>query len=253
MELQNQEAQSLTLANQNTRRTFPAQYVRSMFDSIAHRYDFLNHTLSGGMDILWRKNAVALLAPFEPDHILDIATGTGDFAIAATSLHPSSIIGMDISHKMLELAQKKIAKKNLLKIISLAYGTAEHIPYPDASFDAVTVGFGIRNFENLLQGLSEIYRVLRKNGVAAILEFSHPRHFPFKQLYKFYSATIIPLFGAWMSGNKEAYTYLPDTIAEFPSCETLSALLRSVGFASVRCYPKTFGIVTIYIAEKKEL
>ncbi|MBP8976708.1 MAG: class I SAM-dependent methyltransferase, partial [Bacteroidetes bacterium] len=151
------------------------------------------------------------------------------------------------------VGSKKIAKKNLSKVISLTYGTAEHIPYPDSSFDAVTVGFGIRNFENLLQGLSEIYRVLRKNGVAAILEFSHPRHFPFKQFYKFYSTTIIPILGDWISGNSEAYTYLPNTIAAFPSCETISALLRSVGFTSVHCYPKTFGIVTIYIAEKKEL
>lgn len=233
------------------RRTYRREFVQSLFDSIAHRYDILNHLLSGGIDILWRKRAVRLLSTFQPQRVLDIATGTGDFAIETALSLNAVVVGIDISKKMLERAEEKIAKRGLEKTITLIEGAAESLPYTPESFDAVTVAFGVRNFENMEQGLSEMFRVLKRGGTAVILEFSQPVSFPMKQVYGFYKNTIIPFLGGIVSRNKNAYSYLPATIGEFPFGEEFCSILRSVGFSNVTAFPQTFGIATLYIAQKE--
>lgn len=236
--------------NLTDRKMYSNAYVGKLFDSIAHRYDFLNHLLSLGIDKYWRKKAIARLAGVKTDFILDIATGTGDLAIAATHLPHEKIIGIDISKNMLRLAEKKVKKKGLHNRIFFQEGSGEHLPFPDETFDVTMVAFGVRNFENLRGGLAEMHRVLKKNGVALILEFSKPRSFLFSRLYSFYFKRILPLVGGTISNHKEAYRYLPNTVMEFPDREDFSLLLGNSGFNKVSFQPLTFGIATFYLAEK---
>ncbi len=226
------------------------QYVRRLFDSIAYRYDFLNHLLSAGVDFYWRRTAIEILASRKPKHILDVATGTADFAIAALRLNPDEVIGVDISETMLEFGRRKLAAKKLSDKIRLEEGEAENLKFPDNHFDAAIVAFGARNFENLEGGLSEMRRVLKTRGTLVVLEFSRPRVFPFKQLYLFYFLNILPLVGRIVSKDKEAYRYLPDTVMHFPDGEEFLDVLRKIGFSSVNQRSLTFGIATIYCGEK---
>lgn len=221
-----------------------------MFNNISHRYDFLNHLLSLGIDKIWRKKAIGVLKPLHPKKMLDVATGTGDFAIQSLELNPDKIIGIDISDGMLEVGRKKINSKNLSDKIELVRGDSENIPYSQNKFDAVTVAFGVRNFENLTKGLSEIRRVLRPGGMVVILEFSKPSVFPFKQLYQFYFRFILPRIGSLISSDKAAYTYLPKSVEAFPDGEDFLRILQDVGFKNTQCSSLTFGISTIYIATK---
>ena len=225
--------------------------VRQMFNDIAPKYDFLNHFLSAGIDKRWRKKTIALLKPFQPKHILDIATGTGDLAIEALSLNPEHIIGTDISEGMLKLAKNKIEQKKISDKISLQLAASENLPFTDSSFDAVTVAFGVRNFNNLDKGLSEIFRVLKNGGVAAILEFSVPSSFPMKQLYLFYFKKALPFIGKFVSKNNMAYTYLPETVLSFPQGKDFVKHLENTGFLKNNFKKLNAGICSIYIAEKK--
>jgi demethylmenaquinone methyltransferase/2-methoxy-6-polyprenyl-1,4-benzoquinol methylase len=232
------------------RRTYSRDHVRSLFESIAYRYDFLNHLLSAGFDIRWRRRAAKLLAPHAPKRILDVATGTGDLAIALSSLKPQEIVGIDIAPTMLEIARQKVAGLSDAAAFRFLEASAEHLPFDDNSFDAATVAFGVRNFSNIGAGLSEIYRVLRPEGVLLILEFSRPRIFPVKQLYGFYFHHILPAVGTIVSGNKEAYRYLPATVDQFPDGAEFARILDSYGFTVRGVYLLTFGIVSIYVSSK---
>ena len=224
--------------------------VAQMFNNISARYDFLNHLLSMGIDKLWRKKAIRLLSNRPVKQLLDIATGTGDFALAGLKLNPEKIIGSDISEGMLNVGVEKIKKKSLENIISFELGDAEDIKHLDNSFDAITVGFGVRNFENLEKGLSEMYRVLRADGQVAILEFSKPRQFPIKQFYNFYFLNILPLIGKMVSKDASAYTYLPESVQEFPDGQDFLDILTKLGYKNAKQYPVSFGIASIYWAEK---
>ena len=224
--------------------------VRRLFDSIAYRYDLLNHLLSGGFDFYWRRAAIQTIASRKPKHILDVATGTGDFAIAALRLNPVEVVGVDISAPMLEIGKRKLAARNLETKIRLEAGEAEHLQFPDGHFDAAIVAFGARNFENLEMGLMEMRRVLKEGGQIVVLEFSKPRVFLFKQLYFFYFRNILPFVGRLISKDKEAYQYLPDTVMKFPDGEDFTSILRKVGFASITQRPLTFGVATIYCGQK---
>jgi demethylmenaquinone methyltransferase/2-methoxy-6-polyprenyl-1,4-benzoquinol methylase len=226
------------------------EVVRVMFDDISSKYDFLNHFLSFGIDRIWRRKLVNILRQRKPDKILDVATGTGDLAIAISALNPQKIVGIDISEKMLEIGQKKIMDKGLNKLITLQRADAEKIPFSDNSFAAITVAFGVRNYENLELGLSEMSRVLRPGGLMLILEFSHPGSFPMKQLYAIYSRYGIPAFGRMISGNSNAYTYLPESVAAFPSGENFLLILKKLGLKNVRQVSLSMGIASIYLAEK---
>jgi len=234
----------------NKKNTSKKEEVAEMFDAISPKYDFLNHFLSLGIDRLWRKKAVSLLANTHPQRILDIATGTGDFAIALAKLKPQQIIGMDISAGMLEIGKKKVEKYNLSNMISMQQGDSEHIPFEDNYFDGLTVGFGVRNYENLEKGLSEMLRVLKPKGKAIILEFSKPTRFPIKQYYKFHSKYIIPFFGRLFSKDTRAYTYLPDSIKAFPEGKNFEDILMRLGYKNVSRKLLSGGIATIYIGEK---
>ncbi|MBN1397815.1 MAG: bifunctional demethylmenaquinone methyltransferase/2-methoxy-6-polyprenyl-1,4-benzoquinol methylase UbiE [Bacteroidetes bacterium] len=233
------------------RKIYKQAQVRSLFDSIAGKYDFLNHTLSFGIDILWRKKLVKLLQDAHPQRILDAAVGTADLAIETARIKPTQIIGIDISQKMLDIAWSKIQNKNLTGTISLEIGEAERLRFDSCTFDAVISAFGVRNFENLKLGLCEFYRVLCKGGIVMILEFSKPKKMPVKQLYKLYSKFILPWMGGMISKNRPAYDYLPDTIREFPDGEDFCRILSDTGFSNVNCYPQTFGIASIYTAVKE--
>jgi demethylmenaquinone methyltransferase/2-methoxy-6-polyprenyl-1,4-benzoquinol methylase len=222
------------------------EQVEQMFDSIAPRYDFLNHFLSLGIDKLWRKKAIQSLADSNPKFILDVATGTADLAIAALKLNPEKVIGIDISQLMLDVGKKKIRSSNLSNKIELVKGDSEALPYADHTFDAVTVAFGVRNFENLDKGLSELYRVLKPGGKLAVLEFSKPRAFPFKQLYYLYFHQILPLWGKWISKNQNAYAYLPESVQHFPDGNAFIDHLTKARFKNNTCKPLTFGICTLY-------
>jgi len=221
-----------------------------MFDGIAGHYDFLNHFLSAGIDILWRKKAIRQLKDYNPQHILDIATGTGDLAIEALSLNPTKITGVDISEKMLEVGRKKLKTKSLEQKIELQKGDAENLPFEDETFDAVTVAFGVRNFENLLPGLKSMNRVLKKDWKVVILEFSNPKSFPVKQLYRFYFKSILPLVGKVISKHQSAYTYLPNSVGAFPDGKEFLKILESAGYQSCKSIPLTMGIATIYTGIK---
>lgn len=221
-----------------------------MFDAISPKYDFLNHFLSFGIDRKWRRKLVGMLGERKPQAILDVATGTGDLAIAMASLRPKKITGIDISEKMLEIGRQKLIAKDLQHLVTLSCSDSEKIPFSDNTFDAVTVAFGVRNYEDLEKGLTEMKRVLRPGGVMLILEFSHPESFPMKQLYLFYSGHIIPFLGRRISGNGKAYSYLPESVAAFPSGKRFLGILQRTGMNHCRQTRLTFGIATIYQAEK---
>ncbi len=224
--------------------------VASMFNNIAHRYDFLNHFLSIGIDKRWRKRGIKLLSRKSPKLILDIATGTGDFAIEALSLNPEKITGIDISTGMLQVGREKLKKKNLENIINLEEGDSESLQFSENYFDAITVAFGVRNFENLRKGLSEMCRVLKPGGNAVILEFSKPRHFPIRQLYNLYFLKVLPALGRFFSKDKSAYTYLPESVGEFPDGKEFIAILEKSGFNNCKETRLTFGIASIYFCGK---
>lgn len=224
--------------------------VEQMFDSIAPRYDFLNHFLSLGIDKLWRKKAIRSLAESKPKIILDVATGTADLAIAALKLNPEKVIGIDLSQLMLDVGKKKIKSAHLLDKIELMKGDSEALPFADNSFDAITVAFGVRNFENLDKGLAEMQRVLKPGGKLAVLEFSKPRNFPFKQLYNFYFNQILPAWGKWISKNQNAYAYLPESVRHFPDGNDFIAHLNKAGFKNTTCTTLTFGICSLYNGSK---
>jgi demethylmenaquinone methyltransferase / 2-methoxy-6-polyprenyl-1,4-benzoquinol methylase len=226
------------------------EQVAEMFDNISHRYDFLNHFLSLGIDKLWRKKTIKLIGKYNPKVILDIATGTGDFAIEALKLKPEKVVGVDISNGMLKKGREKMIKKGYEDKITLENADSENLPFEDFSFDAITVGFGVRNFENLEKGLSEMYRVLNKGGVSAVLEFSKPKSFPIKQSYAFYSKYIMPKVGKTISKDATAYAYLPESIEAFPEGIDFLTIYQSVGFKNVSKVKVSGGIATIYIGEK---
>ena len=226
------------------------EQVAQMFDNISHKYDFLNHFLSLGIDRIWRRKAIKILKKGNPGSILDIATGTADFAIEAIALSPKKIVGVDISEGMLVKGKKKINKLELDNIISLSYGDSENLPFDNESFDAITVGFGVRNFEDLNKGLSEIKRVLKKDGQLAILEFSKPKKFPVKQSFYFYSKFLLPFFGRLFSRDKSAYTYLPASVEAFPEGEQFKSILAQNGFSQINLKSLSGGIATIYSAIK---
>lgn len=226
------------------------QEVAEMFNNISKKYDFLNHFLSVGIDKIWRKKAVAQLKDLKPKRLLDLATGTGDFALALLKLNPEEIVGMDISEGMLEVGREKMKKKGVDAIISMQLGDSENLPFDDNYFDGLTVGFGVRNYENLEKGLSDMLRVLRPGGKAVILEFSKPKKFPVKQYYKFHSKYLIPFFGKLFSKDNRAYTYLPDSIEAFPEGKDFEAILSKVGYKHVKSRIVSGGIATIYVGEK---
>jgi demethylmenaquinone methyltransferase/2-methoxy-6-polyprenyl-1,4-benzoquinol methylase len=224
--------------------------VAEMFNNIAGNYDFLNHFLSMGIDKGWRKKAIAAIAEVKPKNILDVATGTADLAIAATATNPDLITGVDIAVQMLDEGRKKITAKNLANIITLETGDSEALRFADNSFDAVMCAYGVRNFEHLEAGLSEMCRVMRPGGKLAILEFSQPTHFPVKNFYNFYFRNILPLMGKLVSKHNRAYTYLPESVKAFPQGKELCSILERCGFKQANARPLTFGITTLYTAYK---
>ena len=226
------------------------QQVARMFDSISGRYDFLNHFLSLGIDILWRKKAISLLRDLQPKIILDVATGTGDFSIEALSLKPEKIIGVDISEGMLEVGRRKMRKKKIDSIIELRLGDSENLPFTDNFFDAVIVAFGVRNFEDMKGGLTEMLRVVKPGGKVIVLEFSRPSKFPMKQLYSVYFTTILPLIGRWVSRDQAAYRYLPESVQAFPDGKDFVKILSDIGYKDPQCNPLTFGISSLYWGTK---
>lgn len=234
----------------NDQNSSKKEQVATMFNNISKRYDLLNHLLSLGIDILWRKEAIRLLKKKQPKKILDIATGTADFAIESMSLNPEQVIGVDISEGMLEKGRQKIVRKRLDDKISLHLGDSENLDFPDNMFDAIIVAFGVRNFENLEKGLGDMLRVLKPGGTAVILEFSKPRAFPFKQLYNAYFKLVLPTIGKLISKDKAAYTYLPQSVQAFPEGENFIRVFEDTGYKNTLCKPLTFGISSIYVGEK---
>jgi demethylmenaquinone methyltransferase / 2-methoxy-6-polyprenyl-1,4-benzoquinol methylase len=233
--------------------TSKREQVAEMFDSISPKYDLLNHVLSGGIDILWRKRAIRELrtyARLAPKRILDVATGTGDFALEALVLNPEKIVGMDISEGMLNVGREKMRKRNLSEKIEMRAGDSTGLPLPDNDFDAVIVAFGVRNFENLLAGLTDMHRVTRPGGSCLVLEFSKPRSAPFKQLYGFYSNTILPAVGRLISKDSAAYSYLPESVQAFPDGPDFLRVFDAAGFTQTKCISLTFGVATIYLGRK---
>ena len=225
--------------------------VSRMFNAIAPYYDFLNHLLSLGIDTTWRRKAIGRLKDREPRLILDVATGTADLAIeSAQRLGPEKIIGVDISVQMLDIGRKKIRKRVLDTIIELQEGDSENLPFPDNTFDAITVAFGVRNFEHLDRGLAEMHRVLKKGGRLIILEFSKPRFFPFKQLFNAYFKYLLPTIGRLTSKDPKAYKYLYESVQAFPDGDDFLAILQQTGYKSNQCIPLTLGICSIYSCEK---
>lgn len=226
------------------------QQVTEMFDNIAPTYDTLNHSLSLGIDILWRRKAIRALAPYKPEIVLDIATGTGDFAVEAMRLHPKKVIGLDISPGMLEVGKKKVAKRGHSATIDMIIGDSEDLPFENDSIGAITVGFGVRNFEHLEVGLGEMLRVLKPGGAAVILEPSVPKRFPMKQIFTFYFKRILPFFGRLVSGDKRAYTYLPESVGAFPHGQDFVAICEKVGYQKCSYQPLSLGICAFYLIEK---
>ncbi len=224
--------------------------VAQMFDNIAGKYDFLNHFLSMGIDKIWRRKVVNYLKKYQPENILDIATGTGDLAITALKLNPEKIIGIDISQEMLNIGKIKLKRKGIENKIELLKGDSENIEFPDESFDAAMVAFGVRNFENLQKGLQEINRVLKPEKALIVLEFSKPKIFPVKQIYNFYFSNILPFIGKIFSKDNAAYTYLPESVNAFPEGKDFLDELQKAGFKNNKEKRLTFGIASIYIAEK---
>lgn len=224
--------------------------VEEMFDNISPKYDLLNHVLSLNIDKIWRKNTIRRLKPYKPHTILDIATGTGDFAIEAARLGSVMITGVDISDGMLSVGRQKVQEKNLNSKIEFVKGDSENLNFDNDKFDSAIVGFGVRNFENIEIGLKEIFRVLKPGGVFFVLEFSNPRAFPFRQIYMLYFKKILPLIGKKISNDSSAYTYLPESVQEFPDGDDFLNILSVVGFENNTSYRQTFGIATIYEAHK---
>jgi demethylmenaquinone methyltransferase/2-methoxy-6-polyprenyl-1,4-benzoquinol methylase len=227
------------------------EQIAQMFDTISENYDRLNRVISFGIDIKWRKKVLQIVTQSNPKTILDIATGTGDLAILMAQTKAPKIIGLDISAGMLEVGRKKIQYKNLSNTIEMVLADSEEMPFEDSYFDAITVAFGVRNFENLEKGLAEILRVLKPNGVFVILETSVPDKNPYKQGYTFYSKNILPIIGKLFSKDNVAYGYLSESAAAFPYGEALNNILRKIGFIEVKAMPQTFGVATIYSATKK--
>ena len=227
------------------------EQVAQMFDTISGNYDGLNRVISFGIDVKWRKKVLKIVADSNPKLILDIATGTGDLAISMTQTNADKIIGLDISEGMLEVGRKKIEAKKLSDKIEMLLADSESMPFEDNTFDAITVAFGVRNFEHLEKGLSEILRVLKPGGVFVILETSIPEKTPYKQGYAFYSKNILPLIGKLFSKDQSAYQYLSESASVFPYGEALNNILKKIGFIDVVSKPQTFGVATIYSASKK--
>ncbi len=227
------------------------EQVADMFNNISPKYDLLNRLLSVGIDILWRKAALSFLKKDKPQKILDIATGTADFALEALKqLQPEQIIGVDISAGMLEKGKEKIKQRQLDNKIQLQLGDSERLLFDDNTFDAVIVAFGVRNFENLERGLTDMLRVLKPKGKVVILEFSKPKKAPIKQLYNFYFKNILPAIGKMVSKDARAYTYLPESVQAFPEGKDFTNILEKVGFKNVSCKPLSFGISSVYVGEK---
>ncbi len=226
------------------------EQIEKMFDSISGRYDFLNRFLSLGIDIYWRKLMVNRLKALKPKTILDIATGTADVAIAMRKIGPEKIVGLDLSEGMLEIGREKVSKRGLGDLIQLVKGDSEHLPYSENAFEAVTVAFGVRNFENLLLGLSEMNRVLKPGGKVVILEFSRPRIFPVKQLYDFYFRYFCPWWGRLISKDDSAYRYLYESVNAFPEGESFLEVAKQSGFREIKAERVTFGIVSLYTGVK---
>ncbi|WP_199269650.1 bifunctional demethylmenaquinone methyltransferase/2-methoxy-6-polyprenyl-1,4-benzoquinol methylase UbiE [Formosa sp. L2A11] len=227
------------------------EQVTKMFDNISGTYDDLNRVISFGIDIKWRKKVVELVKNTNPNSVLDIATGTGDLAINLAETNAEKIIGLDISPGMLDVGKQKIKAKKLEGTIEMILGDSENMPFEDNSFDAITVAFGVRNFETLEKGLAEILRVLKPNGIFVILETSVPVKTPFKQGYKLYTNHIMPTIGKLFSKDKSAYKYLSDSAAVFPHGEALNNILKKIGFINVEAFPQTFGVATIYKSSKQ--
>ncbi len=226
------------------------EQIAEMFDNVSSNYDFLNHFLSAGIDFYWRKRAIKLLRAEKPQTILDIATGTGDFAIEALKLNPTKIIGVDISEGMLAVGREKIKKLGMENVIELRGGDSTNLLLDSNSFDAVIASFGVRNFENLLAGLTEMCRVTKSGGTCVVLEFSKPKTFPFKQLYNFYFRYILPIIGRMVSKDASAYTYLPESVQAFPDGNDFLKVYEQAGFKNTKCIPLTFGICSIYVGKK---
>lgn len=227
------------------------QEVKQMFDNIAPTYDFLNHALSLNIDKIWRRKTIKSLASIHPKRILDIATGTGDLAIAALQLKPDTVVGVDLSDGMIEVGRQKLKARGLDSLIQLQVADSENLPFENQQFDAITVAFGVRNFENPLLGLKEMQRVLAPGGRLAVLEFMMPRRFPIKQLYRFYFSKILPLVGRFISKDFSAYQYLPDSVQSFPQREAFLELLLEAGFDQASYRSLSFGIAGLYTAEKQ--
>jgi demethylmenaquinone methyltransferase/2-methoxy-6-polyprenyl-1,4-benzoquinol methylase len=226
------------------------EQVEEMFDNIAHRYDFLNHLLSMGIDITWRKMAVRFLAPSKPKQILDVASGTGDFAFECLSLKPDKIVGLDISEEMMRIGREKAKKLNAENIVEFVKGDSEKMPFADNTFDAITVGFGVRNFEHLELGLKDMYRVLKTGGKVVILEASMPRNAIIRTFYSLYFGKIVPLIGRFFSRDVRAYSYLPESVKVFPQGQQFVKILEGVGFKSVQWKPLAMGTCAFYSMEK---
>jgi demethylmenaquinone methyltransferase/2-methoxy-6-polyprenyl-1,4-benzoquinol methylase len=224
--------------------------VEEMFDNIAPKYDFLNHLLSMGIDITWRKKAIRIIGKKNPKAILDVATGTGDFAIEAKNLNPDRIVGLDISEEMLNVGRQKIAKKDLGSLIEMVKADSEAMPFKDATFDAITVGFGVRNFAHLEVGLGEMLRVLKPGGQVAIIEISQPQNFLVKQVYNIYFKHVLPAVGKLVSKDARAYTYLPESVKHFAQGQEFVDILHKMGYKDASCTPLTLGTASLYIASK---
>ena len=228
------------------------QEVEQMFDNIAHSYDFLNHAFSFGIDVLWRKKAIRILKKENPKQVLDVATGTADFALEAArmKLNADKIVGVDLSEGMLEIGRKKIRERNWDKVIELQKGDSENLPFETNTFDAFTVAFGVRNFEHLEAGLTEMLRVIKPGAMGIVLEFSKPTKFPIKQLFRFYFKYIMPLIGRMISKDKRAYDYLPESVQAFPSGKDFTNILEKCGYVDCKIIPLSGGIASIYIGRK---
>ncbi len=224
--------------------------VRNMFNNIAERYDFLNHFLSFGIDYHWRNQVLKIIKAKKPQSILDIATGTGDLAILSSKANPHSIVGIDISEEMLKVGINKVKRKQLDSLIELKQADSEDLPFEDNKFDLAMVAFGVRNFAHLEVGLAEIKRVLKLGGTLIVLEFSHPRKVPMKQLYGFYSNNILPAFGKIISNDSSAYTYLPESVKRFPAYDNFTDIMNTVGFKDTQWRALSAGIASIYTGEK---